>query len=63
LELDAALPGKADVGTEISFSGIAKAFTATPFNLTLTVEKKDVEGWPVKAEPPARRPARRRGRK
>jgi len=61
LELDAPLPGKADPGTEISFSGIAKEFTASPFNLTFTVDKKNLEGWPVKAEP-VRRPARRRGR-
>lgn len=60
LELDAPLPGKADAGTELSFSGVAKGFTQSPFNLTFTVEKKNLDGWPVKAEP-VHRPARRRG--
>ncbi len=59
LELDAPLPGKADPGTPISFNGVAKAFTASPFNVTFSVQKKDVEGWPVKAEP-VRRPVHRR---
>lgn len=59
LNLDVALPGKADPGTELSFSGVAKDFTQSPFNLTFSVEKKNLDGWPVKAEP-ARRPVHHR---
>ncbi len=59
LDLDTPLPGKADAGTVISFSGVAKEFAATPFNVTFAVEKKNVEGWPVKAEP-VRRPVHHR---
>ncbi len=60
LSLDAPLPGKADPGTTISFSGVAKEFTATPFNVTFAVEKKNIDGWPVKAEPPVRHPVQRK---
>lgn len=61
LELDAPLPGKADPGTELQFSGVAKSFTASPFGLTFAVEKKNIEGWPVKAEAPVHHaPVRRK---
>ncbi len=54
LKLDEALPGKADPGTEIEFTGEATAFTKEPFNLTFEVDPAKVVGWPVKAAAPAK---------
>lgn len=51
LKLDTPLKGKADVGTEIGFEGIASAFQKEPFNLVFDVEKDKLEGWPVQAAP------------
>ena len=51
LNLDAALPGKADPGVDIEFSGVPSAFTKEPFNVTFDVEKKKVVGWPGKDAP------------
>ncbi len=59
LKLDAALPGKAPAGTQLTFNGIPDSYTASPFMVTFTVEKANVKGWPGKAEP-ARKPVRRR---
>ena len=58
LSFETALPGKVDPGATISFSGVAKSFTAAPFMVTFAVDKKNLEGWTGKAEPPARRPVR-----
>jgi len=58
LKLDAPLPGKAPVGTEIEFEGVASSFTPDPFMVTFDVEKAHVSGWPAPA-PPARRPAKK----
>jgi tetratricopeptide (TPR) repeat protein len=55
LNLDAALPGKADPGVEIEFSGVPSAFTKEPFNITFDTEKKKVAGWPGKDAPAPRR--------
>jgi tetratricopeptide (TPR) repeat protein len=56
LKFDTALPGKADVGTEIEFEGIADSFTKSPFTLTLLVEDKDkITGWPAAAAAPAKK--------
>jgi len=52
LNLDAALPGKADPGIEIEFSGVPTAYTKDPFNVTFDVEKKNVTGWTGKEAPP-----------
>ena len=51
LVLDAPLPGKADPGAEIEFSGVPSAFTKDPYNVTFDVEKKKVVGWPGKEAP------------
>jgi hypothetical protein len=53
LKLDAPLAGKAPVGTEIEFEGVASGFTKDPFMVTFDVEKAKVSGWPAPA--PARR--------
>ena len=55
LKFEMALPGKMDVGTEIEFSGAAKAYTKAPYMLTLEVEKEDLVGW--KPVTPPRAPA------
>ena len=55
LKFEAALPGKAEAGTEIEFEGIPSAFTKEPFMLTFDVEGKDkITGWPAQA-PPAKK--------
>jgi len=54
LNLDAALPGKADAGVEIEFAGVPSAFVKDPFMVTFDVEKKKVVGWPGKDAPAPR---------
>jgi len=55
LNLDAALPGKADPGVEIEFAGVPSAFVKDPsFMVTFDVEKKKVVGWPGKDAPAPR---------
>ena len=54
LKLDEPLPGKMDLGGELSFSGTAKEFTKEPFMLTFEVEPANVEGWTGKGAPGAR---------
>jgi tetratricopeptide (TPR) repeat protein len=54
LVLDAPLPGKADPGVMIEFSGVPSAFTKDPYNVTFDVEKKKVAGWPGKEAPAPR---------
>jgi hypothetical protein len=51
LILDAPLPGKADPGVAIEFSGVPSSFTKDPYNVTFDVEKKKVIGWPGKDAP------------
>ncbi|MBM3774963.1 MAG: hypothetical protein FJW37_07330 [Acidobacteria bacterium] len=56
LKLDAPLAGKAEPGTEISFTGVPKGFSKDPFMVTFEVEKEKLSGWPAQSAPPARRP-------
>src|SRR5262249_15208593 len=51
LTVDGGLRGKADPGTEIELSGVAKAFSKEPFMLTFEVEKDQLKGWPAQAAP------------
>lgn len=52
LKLDQPMPNPAPEGTEIAFDGVAQSFTREPsFNLTLAVEKNNIEGWPAPAAP------------
>ena len=45
LVLDTPVKGKPTVGVDITYDGaIAKAFTATPFNLTMEMEQAKIEG-------------------
>ena len=59
LVLEKALRGKADVGTEIQFTGVAKEFTKEPFTLTLEVENEKLKGWPVTGPAPKASPVRK----
>ena len=57
LKLEEPLPGKMDPGGEISFSGVAKEFSKSPFMVTFEVSKDDIEGWTGKGPAGAPRPA------
>jgi hypothetical protein len=56
LTFEAALPGKMEPGETLTFEGIAKSFTASPYMLTMEVDKDKLEGWTGK-NAPARPPA------
>jgi hypothetical protein len=60
LKFEEALPGKMEVGEELSFEGKAVAYNKDPFMITFEVEKEQLEGWtgkggpaPAKAKPAA----------
>jgi tetratricopeptide (TPR) repeat protein len=61
LKFEMPLPGKVDVGTELTFEGLADSFTQSPFMLVFNVDKDKLHGWTGKNEPAApvhhRRPA------
>ncbi len=59
INLDAALPGKADAGTSITFEGVFVSYTASPFMVTFSAAKTDIKGWPGK-EAPVHHPVRKR---
>jgi len=58
LVLEKGLRGKADAGTEIEFTGVAKEFTKAPYTMKLEVENEKLKGWPVQAAP-AKTPAKK----
>ena len=58
LVFEKALRGKADVGTELEFTGVAKEYTKEPFTLKLEVEAEKLKGWPVVAAAPKAAPKR-----
>lgn len=49
LKFENPLPTAAEPGTEIAFEGVATAFNADPFMLTMEVEREKLEGWPAPA--------------
>jgi tetratricopeptide (TPR) repeat protein len=55
LKFEMPLPGKVDVGTELSFEGAAESFTQNPFMLVFTVDKDKLHGWTGKNAPPGPR--------
>jgi hypothetical protein len=57
LRFDTPLKGKADVGTDLEFEGVAAAFAGDPFNLTLDLDKSKLDGWPVQAAAPVKKAA------
>ena len=46
LMLSGPLPGKADVGVEITFEGVPTTFVKDPFNVVLEVEREKIGNWP-----------------
>lgn len=56
LKLEEPLPGKVEPGGEISFSGVAKEFSKSPFMVTFEVSRADIEGWTGKGPAGARAP-------
>lgn len=64
LIMDTPLPGRAEPGVELEFSGVPTSFTKEPFNVTFDVERKNLAGWPAKeAAPVHHRPARKTSKK
>ena len=53
-KFDVALPGKVDVGTELSFEGVPDSYTASPFMVEFKVDKDKLHGWTGKNAPAAR---------
>lgn len=53
LKFETALPGKVDVGTELSFEGVPASYTASPFMVVFAVEKEKLHGWTGKNAAPA----------
>ncbi|MBI5282868.1 MAG: hypothetical protein HY858_14380 [Candidatus Solibacter usitatus] len=51
LALETPLAVCPDKGTEVEFSGVPSEFSAEPFNVTFSVENKDVSGLPLPAAP------------
>jgi hypothetical protein len=52
LVLEKPLRGKADVGTEIEFTAVAKEYTKEPYSLKLEIENEKLKGWPAQAAAP-----------
>jgi hypothetical protein len=63
LTFEARLPGKMDVGDELSFEGVAKSFVKDPYMLTVTVEKDKLDGWKGKNAPSGARPPAKTAKK
>jgi tetratricopeptide (TPR) repeat protein len=55
LHFEAALPGKVDAGTELSFEGEAESYTTSPFMVVFKVDKDKLHGWTGKAAAPVHR--------
>lgn len=52
LLLSGPLPGKAEPGTEITFSGVPVKFLKDPFNVSIEVEREKIGDWPDKSPMP-----------
>jgi tetratricopeptide (TPR) repeat protein len=53
LKFEAALPGKVDPGTELSFEGVPESYTTSPFMVVFVVDKDKLHGWSGKNAPAA----------
>jgi tetratricopeptide (TPR) repeat protein len=53
LKFEAALAGKVDPGTELTFEGVPESYTASPFMVMFNVEKDKLHGWTGKNAPAA----------
>jgi tetratricopeptide (TPR) repeat protein len=56
LRLEQPYPNRAEVGTELEFSGVAADLVRDPFMLTFEVEKEDIVGWPPPPKPAPKAP-------
>jgi tetratricopeptide (TPR) repeat protein len=52
LKFEMPLPGKVDVGTELSFEGVPQSYTAAPYMVVFNVEPDKLHGWTGKNAPP-----------
>lgn len=57
LKFEAALPGKVDAGTELTFEGVPESYTTAPFMVVFNVDKDDLHGWTGKNAAPAKKAA------
>jgi tetratricopeptide (TPR) repeat protein len=53
LKFEAALPGKVDPGTELTFEGVPESYTASPLMVVFNVDKEKLHGWTGKNAAPA----------
>jgi len=61
LKFDMPLPGKVDMGTELTFEGVPDSYTAAPFMVVFNVDKEDLHGWTGKNPAPVKRaPAKKK---
>ena len=61
LKFEMPLPGKMEVGTELTFSGVMDSVVKDPYMLTLTSDKEQIEGWkPEPAAPKKAVPAKKK---
>jgi tetratricopeptide (TPR) repeat protein len=51
LKFEAALAGKVDVGTELTFEGVPESYTTNPFMVVFNVDKDKLHGWTGKNAP------------
>ena len=51
LKFEAALPGKVDAGTELTFEGVPESYTTSPFMVVFNVDKDKLHGWTGKNAP------------
>jgi hypothetical protein len=53
LKFEAALPGKVEPGTELTFEGVPESYTASPLMVVFNVDKEKLHGWTGKNAAPA----------
>jgi hypothetical protein len=53
LKFEAALPGKVEPGTELTFEGVPQSYTASPLMVVFNVDKDKLHGWTGKNAAPA----------
>ena len=60
LKFEAALGGKVEPGTVLTFEGVPESYTTSPFMVVFKVDKDKLHGWTGKGEAPVRKaPVRR----
>ena len=52
LKFEMALPGKVDVGTELTFEGVPESYTAMPYMVVFNVDADKLHGWTGKNPAP-----------